>query len=154
MYPPIHYRSHSSSHSLFVGLELACSLKNGREMLPSWIANDAVGKMRHTGSNKIGRWVNEMWSVFILSTYHLLLLRAIPYQKHCNLLPKSLTASSRRNATLLVASHSIACRLCQLARALNRPILPSRSSFYFDFFKDGYVDLGRICRYSLPCDTK
>ena len=26
-YPPIHYRSHSSSHSFFVGLELACSLK-------------------------------------------------------------------------------------------------------------------------------
>ena len=44
------------SHS-FVGLELAGSLKYGREMLPSWISIDVVGNQLHTGSSdKIGRW--------------------------------------------------------------------------------------------------
>ena len=82
--------------------------------------------------------------VFILSTYHLLLLRAIPFslnQKHCNLLPKSLTASPRRNATLLVASHSIAACANSHVRLIG---LPSRSSFYVDFSRmvDCYIALG------------
>ena len=49
-------QEYSLSHS-FVGLELACSLKYGREMLPSWISIDVVGNQLHTGSSdKIGRW--------------------------------------------------------------------------------------------------
>ena len=66
-------------------------------------------------------------SVFILSTYHLLLLRAIPFslnQKHCNLLLKSLTASPRRNATLLVASHSIAACANSHVRIIGLEVYP------------------------------
>ena len=60
-YPPIHYRSHSLSHSfVVVGLELACSLTNGREMLPSWISNDAVGNQLHMDDGLI---INELFAI-------------------------------------------------------------------------------------------
>ena len=92
-----------------------------------------------TGCSCWDSWLLNI--VVILSTYLLLLLNAIPFslnQKHCNLLPKSLTASPRRNATLLVASHSIAACANSHVRLIG---LPSRSSFYVRWLIiDSYVD--------------
>ena len=49
------------SHSfVVVGLELACSLTNGREMLPSWISNDAVGNQLHMDNGLI---INELFAI-------------------------------------------------------------------------------------------
>ncbi len=63
-YPPIHWR-HTSSHSfVVVGLELACSLRNGREMLPSWISNAAVGNQLHMDDGLI---INELFAIGTVS---------------------------------------------------------------------------------------
>ena len=57
------------SHSfVVVGLELACSLTNGREMLPSWISNDAVGNQLHMDDGLI---INELLpSVRVAASHH------------------------------------------------------------------------------------
>jgi len=83
------------SHSfVVVGLELACSLMNGREMLPSWISNAAVGNQLHMDDGLI---INELFAIGTLSRRHVM-VRSV--QKMLNWAQRVSSTAPRTRSTI------------------------------------------------------